>query len=155
MKSSSDSSETYRTSIASTKADLRELRANSGATVLELREFLKELKGRPPQEMLGIVASSQLFRALILSTTLVAVTIFALTAVPYFLDDAPTPATEETTVATPAATPPALPADPTPATDKPTPDQTPATLGIDEKITAPPNSNPLEDKKEDFLKDLE
>ena len=30
-----------------------------------------------------------------------------------------------------------------------------APLGINEQLPAPPNSNPLEDKGEDFLKDLE
>lgn len=155
MKSAPDSSDSARTSLASTKADLRELRANSGATVQELREFLKELKGRSPQEMLGIVASSQLIRAVILSTILVTATILALTAVPYFLGDDPAPETEEATAATPPATQPAPPAEASTVVKEPAPDQTPATLGIDEKITAPPNSNPLEDQKDNFLKDLE
>ena len=73
--------------MASTKADLRELKTNSSATVEELKLFLRELKGKSPQEMLGIVASSQLIRATILSVVLVIVAIFALTAIPYFLGD--------------------------------------------------------------------
>ena len=39
------------------------LRNNSRATVEELQAFLRELKGKSPQEMLGVVAGSQLFRA--------------------------------------------------------------------------------------------
>ena len=57
--------------MASTKADLRELKTNSNATVQELQEFLRQLRGKSPQEMLGVVASSQLFRATILSIILV------------------------------------------------------------------------------------
>ena len=61
-----------RTAMASTKADLRELRQNSRATVQEIQAFLRELKGKGPQEMLGVVAASNLFRSLVLSTSIVA-----------------------------------------------------------------------------------
>jgi len=150
MTNPADSSDQSRTTIASTKADFRELKANSSATVRELKEFLKELKGRSPQEMLGVVASSQLFRATILAVILVAVTLVALTAIPYYLGDDPAP--------TPA---PAVAENPTPPPPEPTPAPKPAEakplapLGVNEKLTAPPNSNPLEDKEENFLKDLE
>ena len=155
MKSSPESSDPSRTSLASTRADFRELRTNSGATVQELRDFLKELKGRSPQEMLGVVSSSQLFRATLLSCLLVALTILALTAGPYFLGDEK--ANGKTAAAAPA--PVTTPAEPTPA-PAPEPqtqpaDKAPGTLGINEQLTAPPNSNPLEEEKDDFLKDLE
>lgn len=143
-----------RTALASTKADLRELKSNSSATVAELRQFLSELKGRSPQEMLGMVAASQLFRALILSTLLVAGAILALTAIPYFL------APEEEPAAAPVATNP----EPAPAPE-PAPEPAPAepvpepdlldNLGVGEELPAPPNKNPLEDSGEDFLEDLE
>ena len=53
--------------------------------------------------------------------------------------------------------------EPTPAAPTPTPaetntGETPSPiepLGVNETKTAPANSNPLEDKKDDFLKDLE
>ena len=35
-----------RSALASTKADLRQLKTNSRATVQELQAFLRELKGR-------------------------------------------------------------------------------------------------------------
>jgi hypothetical protein len=148
-----DNSDSHRTSIASTKADFRELRANSSATVQELQEFLREFKGRSPQEMLGVVATSQLFRATVLSTILVALTIVALTAAPYYLGDKP----EETEpiAVEPAPVPTPAPAKPAPAPAKTPEDKAPKTLGVDQTLTAPANSNPLEDKKEDFLKDLE
>lgn len=155
MKGQSKSDQAERAAMASTKADLRELKSNSNATVQELQDFLRELRGKSPQEMLGVVASSQLFRATILSIILVAGALFALTAIPFFLGDDPVPAPETVAEATPT-----LP--PTPAPSVPEPDITDtgkpanlAPLGINEKLTAPPNKNPLEDEGESFLKDLE
>ena len=160
-----------RSSLASTVADLRELKINSTATVQELQQFLRELRGKSPQELLGVVASSQLIRATILAVILVTVAIFALTAFPYFFGEqsaaepeptalasaapAPEPEPEPTSVAA-AASAPATEAEPKPSSIK-TP-QTPgplAPLGVNEKLPAAPNKNPLEDKGEDFLKDLE
>ncbi len=140
--------------MASTKADLRELKANSSATVQELQLFLRELKGKSPPEMLGIVASSQLIRAIILSVILVIVAIFALTAIPYFLGNKETPNPEQPIVINPA--PPA----PEPKEANPPPNQIKpaeplAPLGVNEKKTAPANVNPLEDDGGSFPKDLE
>ena len=138
--------------MASTKADLRELKTNSSATVQELQEFLSQLRGKSPQEMLGVVASSQLFRATILSIILVTGTIFALTAFPYFFGEEPTPDSEPVAEVIPAA-----PAPPVTG-PKPTNLEKPvnlAPLGVNDKLTAPPNTNPLEDKGGNFLKDLE
>jgi hypothetical protein len=157
MKGQPKTDQVERASMASTKADLRELKANSGATVSELQDFLRELRGKSPQEMLGVVASSQLFRATILSMILVAVALFALTAIPYFLGDEPAPEAATVVEATPT-----LPAIPTTAPPVPEPNlidpekpKNLAPLGINEELPAPPNSNPLEDKGENFLKDLE
>lgn len=146
-----------RTAMASTKADLRELKSNSRATVAELQDFLRQLKGKSPQEMLGMVAASQLFRSLIISTLLVAGTIFALTAIPYFMapeeEQKPVAATPEP-AAEPEDKPEPEPADPIPA--EPVPEPNPLeSLGVGEELPAPPNKNPLEDQGDDFLKDLE
>lgn len=138
--------------MASTQADFRELRANSGATVQELQEFLRELRGKSPQEMLGIVASSQLIRATIISLILVTGTLFALTAIPYFFGNSPSPAAAVASPTLPSPPPdpePASPPEVTPPTDPIAP------LGVNEKLPAPANANPLEDSNEDFLKDLE
>ena len=154
MKGQPKRSKADRTSMASTQADLRELKANSNATVSELKEFLSQLRGKGPQEMLGVVASSQLFRATILSIILVTGTIFALTAIPYFFGEKPAPDPEPVTeAATPAPTP--VPPVPEPNITDPEKPVNLAPLGVNEQLPAPPNSNPLEDKGEDFLKDLE
>ena len=117
--------------MASTKADLRELKANSSATVQELQLFLRELKGKSPPEMLGIVASSQLIRAIILSVILVIVAIFALTAIPYFLGNKETPNPEQPVVTNPA--PPAPePKEANPPPNQIKPAQPLAPLGVNE-----------------------
>ena len=140
--------------MASAKADLRELKANSSATVQELQLFLRELKGKSPPEMLGIVASSQLIRAIVLSVILVIVAIFALTAIPYFFGNKESPDPEQ-----PIVTNPVTPAA-EPKQANPNPKQTKlaeplAPLGVNEKKNAPANVNPLEDDGGSFLKDLE
>ena len=87
MKSKSNKDIEARTSMASPKADLRELRDNSRATVQEIQSFLRELKGKGPKEMLGAIAASDLFRSVIISTALVTGAILLFTAVPYFAGD--------------------------------------------------------------------
>lgn len=151
-----------RGALASTTADLREMRNNSRETMAELQAFLRELKGKSPQEMLGLVAGSQLVRCLGLSTILVAGTILIFTAVPYFLakDEAPVAAQSAAapgSAPAPAAVPvPAAPETP-PVEVKPAPPAADAisNLGIGGEISAPPDKNPLETRHDDFLKDLE
>lgn len=139
--------------MASTKADLRELKGNSQATVQEIQAFLRELKGKSPQEMLGLVASSNLFKSLILSTVIVAGGILLFTAIPYFMADEEPAAAEkvgEKTQPAPEETPAPAP-EPVVAEEADPIDS----LGIGEEIPAPPGVNPLESTSDDFLKDLE
>ena len=157
MKDPSETSTEARTSMASTKADFRELKANSSETVQELQEFLRELRGKSPQEMLGVVATSQLFRATILSIVLVTGAIFTLTAIPYFLGEepAPLPAAPAPVATAPSTAPAPAPPATAPQLTNPEAPTSLAPLGVNEKLPAPANTNPLEDKGEDFLKDLE
>jgi len=156
MKGKTAPNQPDRTSMASTNADLRELKTNSNATVRELKEFLSELRGKSPQEMLGVVASSQLFRAIILSLGLVTTTILLLTAIPYFLGEKPAlPAKTESATTAPTTVPPTVPTGLTPdATGIKAPVEL-APLGVNDKLLAPTNTNPLEGGGDDFLKDLE
>jgi hypothetical protein len=150
MKSKSTSTPETRTAMASTKADLRELRQNSHATVQEIQAFLRELKGKGPQEMLGVVAASNLFRSLVISTAIVVGGILLFTAIPYFAgdDEKPAPVAENKA---PEKAPEAAPEKPA---AEPAPDPL-SSLGVGEELSAPPNTNPLDDKGDDFLKDLE
>lgn len=148
MKSKSDET---RTAMASTKADLRELRDNSRATVQEIQSFLRELKGKGPQEMLGVVAASNLFRSLVLSTAIVVGGILLFTIIPYFAnDEKPAPIAEKPA---PAEAPVETPKPAKPAAE-PAPDPL-SKLGVGEELSAPSDANPLDDKGDDFLKDLE
>ena len=153
MKIQPETSAARRSALASTTADLRELKGNSRATVQELQAFLRELKGKSPQEMLGVVAASQLARSLVLSSALVGGGILLFTAIPYFFgDDAKeVPAASAEPAPAPVVAPP-------PAADMPTVQAKPdplSNLGVGEELTAPPDQNPLENKGDDFLKDLE
>ena len=73
--------------IASPKGDFKKLGRNSQAVVVELREFLANLKGKSPKEMMGAVAESSLAQSLLISTLIMTVLVFAFSAIPYFLKD--------------------------------------------------------------------
>lgn len=158
MKSKSNKNIEARTSMASPKADLRELRDNSRATVQEIQSFLRELKGKGPKEMLGAIAASDLFRSVIISTAMVTGAILLFTAVPYFAGDdekkasAQTAVVEEQEKIEKPAPPKAV--ESVPEAVAPAPDPL-SSLGVGEELSAPPDTNPLENKGDDFLKDLE
>jgi hypothetical protein len=154
MKSKSNSHTETRTAMTSTKADLRELRDNSRATVQEIQSFLRELKGKGPKEMLGVVAASNLFRSIIISTSLVAGAILLFTAIPYFAGDDGKKAQTRAPVVEKQAPPKVVET----VTEKVAPASAAdslSSLGVGEELSAPPNTNPLENKGDDFLKDLE
>ena len=140
--------------MASTRSDLRQMSTNSKASVAELKSFLRELKGKSPQEMLGVVAASQLVRSIMLSTILVIAAIGLFTAIPFFLREPQSPGTAQSAAPTapPATEKASMPATP-PAPAKPA--EPLSELGVGEERQAPPNINPLESKSDDFLKDLE
>lgn len=63
--------------------DIHRAREGATATAGELREFVKQLKGRSPQEMLGIVAGSGLVRSTVLATVITVVFMVGFTVGPY------------------------------------------------------------------------
>jgi hypothetical protein len=154
MKIQSDDSSPRRGALASTKADLRELSGNSRATVQELQAFIRELKGKSPHEMLGVVATSYLVRALGISTAIIIGGILVFTAIPYFFDSPKTPV-EVATTTPPPPVPAAVPETPKPDLKPATKPDPLAPIGVGEELSAPPNKNPLENKSDNFLKDLE
>lgn len=143
--------------LASTRSELRNLRTNSQATVAELKAFLAEMKGRSPQEMLGMVAGNRLFRAMIHSLILIGVILLVFTVIPYLTREsepapAPAAATEEAAEAAPAG-PEAVP-EPAVMEETTGPDAL-ETLGVGEEIAAPPNVNPLDGDTGSFLEELD
>lgn len=63
--------------------DIHRAREGATASAGELREFVKQLKGRSPQEMLGIVAGSGLIRATALAMVITVVFMVGFTVGPY------------------------------------------------------------------------
>ena len=73
--------------MASLPRDLKNLKGNSSATVDELRDFMKQMRGKSPADMLGAIAQSTLVRSLIVSTVSIVALLFTLTAASYFFSD--------------------------------------------------------------------
>jgi hypothetical protein len=161
---------------ASLAGQIRQARQGSIATANELKDFLHAVKGHSPDQLLGVVAQSELIRATITATIAAAILMAILTVGPYLMGAAPVtthPPQEKkeapAAVATPAApaTPAAAtgpdgkPVDPTAVTipgDKPTgpsKDDIAKKLGVNEAKTADPKSNPLDGKGDDLLKGFE
>ena len=138
--------------LASTRAELRNLRNNSQATVEELKAFLREMKGKSPQEMLGMVATNQLFKATLQSLVFILVLIAVFTVIPYFTRETPAETPAET-VEAPA--PEAAPAEPETVPETPPEPAALENLGIGEEKQAPPNVNPLDGNTGSFLDELE
>ena len=143
----------------STSSDFKKIKSNTAATAGELREFLRQMRGKSPKEMLGAVATSDLGKSLVQAAVGVAAAILILTIIPFTigkifakeepvatLPTEPAPAANPATAGTP--TEPSLDPD---AKKDPTLDA----LGIGDTKKAPLTINPLEGSGDDILKDLE
>ena len=69
--------------MASVKGDLKNLKANSAVTAGELRQFLSEMRGQTPKEMLGSIAQSSLVRSVAISTACICFLLLALSGIAY------------------------------------------------------------------------
>ena len=129
------------------------------ATTAELREFLAQMRGKSPKEMLGTIASSNLAQSTVAATAVIIAVIVLLTLVPFGLKKAFGGSADEVTSKT--ATEAVAPSEPleTPAEPSldgsPTKTETANKLGIGESKSAPANVNPLESSTDDLLKDFE
>ncbi len=65
--------------------DIRAVRDNGTASLQELREFVGTLKGRRPQEVMGIVAGNGLVQGIGISAIGFVVVLLVFTAIPFFL----------------------------------------------------------------------
>jgi hypothetical protein len=160
--------------MASLGKDMRNIKENLAFTAGDLTKFLKEMQGKSPKEMLGLVAQSTLFKGIVSSTLLFATLIFIFTAIPFTInlvnppeekeqtqteetsggedgDTTGAPATGEETAGT---TEPAVDADGNPLPEGATGNEVIDTLGIGETKVAAPNVNPLDDSTDDILNDL-
>ena len=159
--------------------DIHRVKTGAKASAEELREFVKQLHGRSPQEMLGIVAQSSLIRATALASVITLVFMAAFTVGPYLWNQynpkpvaaAPTPtAPAAAPAASPTATAAANPAAPAATVAGNLPANIPApnlsgASPADPKMKDPlsaasevknfdPSANPLDNTKDDLLKGL-
>jgi hypothetical protein len=159
MKPIRDHFEQQQAPVAGIAKDLRRLKTEGAASANELRQFIGQLKGRSPQEVMGEVAQSDLFRSIVLAAAGSAVLLVTLTIIPYLLRDTSSatttaqPTIEEETSAE------AQPAEAGETTSPSAPDGTgqpdlrraAAAMGIGD--AAPPDSDtkPLDDRLEKLL----
>ena len=152
--------------------DLGRLKSDGAASVAELREFLGQMRGRSPQDMLGLVAESGLTRSMFLATSLFVLSLAVLTVIPYALTspgaDASAPVAEEKAAEeedsarageAETAEQPAKPAAAAPVADAEDtgidPERAVDVMGIGETRVADPDENPLEDKVDKLLDGIE
>ena len=152
----SDSTPHPTVSIAS---DLKKIRRNTAASSQEIREFLAQMRGKSPQEMLGMLASSSLVKCTLQAGIgwLVVMVIFTLGPWLWSMINPPTSkvAPPPAATAAPAAATAAVPAPAEPKAAEPAPSaKVTEKLGIGETKEAPANQNPLEKASDDLLKDL-
>jgi hypothetical protein len=67
--------------------DVEHMKQGAAGSIAELREFVAGLKGRKPQEVLGIVAKSGLTKGILHATLGCALMLVVLTVLPYSLAD--------------------------------------------------------------------
>ena len=142
---------------------MQTLRSNSQATVAELRQFLSELKGRSPQDVMGVVAQSSLFQGIMTASVCCAVLLIVFTAGPWLLSGSPKKQTAVAARPTIAAEQPAVaaPPDETPTAANtqtaPSSDlqKAASAMGIGETKEADPDTNPLDSKLDNLLDGIE
>jgi len=61
------------------------MKAGSAASMEELREFMSHMRGKSPQQIMGLVAESGLAQGIILSTIATAVLLVVFTVLPYMI----------------------------------------------------------------------
>ena len=144
--------------------DLARLKTDGRATVAELREFVHNLRGRPPGEVLGLVTESGLIRATITATIGTVILLAIFTAGPYAWSKAfPTPVKSAATASGAAEVSPGdkrstqEPDDSQRSPQDEEADRGNAVLnklGESETRTSDPRKNPLEELGDDLLKDI-
>lgn len=150
-------------------ADMKRMKSDASSTAEEVRDFIANLKGRSPQEVLGAVSESGLVQATIQATFGCMVVLVICTVAPWALnsDEAAAVAAEAET----AAAPPEVSEDTTaePSTETASPDSSAggdgseetdtaraaAAMKIDETVITDPKSNPLDGNLDKLLDGLD
>ena len=147
--------------------ELRQLNKDGTASAAELRQFLSQLKGRSPEEVMGVVAQSGLIGSMLTATLVCLVLLVVGTIGPYALQDGSSDAKDQTAAAAGNASPASnaeAAADATEtaaagslATSPEEPDLERAAeaMGIGGAAEADPNKNPLDTKLDNLLDGIE
>jgi hypothetical protein len=153
--------------------DINRLKRDGGATAAEVREFVAQMKGRSPHDVLGMVAQSSLMHGVVVATVATLVLVAVFTVGPYLLAepvhakakkphaaaadakaDSPDMVSDKkgnTKADVPSASTSAdQPAGNDPQVSKATLEK----LGVDEVKQSDSSSNPLDRKDDDLLKEL-
>ncbi len=147
--------------------DVRQLKTHGSATAAELREFLAQTRGRNAQEVLGLVAESQLTRSITLAAVGTVIVLVAASVIPWLIGYGPAARNGVKRPATTAAGEETEMPDVTPdhaknagSTTQPSSRTMPngtdtrkavKAMGLDETKAADPNTNPLEHRLDDLL----
>ena len=147
------SEQNQREGIGGITSDIRSVKHNGAASITELREFMRSLKGRKPQEAMEIASNNGLIQGLVISTIGFLVVLFVFTLIPFFLD-------EDEVVTQQGITPTsenAGTADQTDSSQNPTAqgEELLDKLQIGETKTADPDANPLDSQFNDLLDGIE
>jgi hypothetical protein len=145
--------------------DVRRIQAGGAMTAAELRQFIRQFKGKSPQEVLGAVAQSGLAQAVGAATIGCAALVAVFTVLPYAWGKAVPAESKPARKATAAKTVPSAAAEQPPAAVRQPATQASAAgggasqelldkLGEGDAKTSDPRSNPLEESADDLLKDL-
>lgn len=89
VESSKEHFEQQQPAVSGVFSNMQRLRVHSSASATELREFLSQLKGRSPQEVMGIVAESSLVQGITRATIASAVLLVVFTIIPYAISGGP------------------------------------------------------------------
>lgn len=142
--------------------DLHHLKKHGGMSLGELREFIRQLHGRKPSEVMGIVSGSALIRALLESTVFLGILIAVMTIVPFMMADekesstsnaATAASSQQTPSSADTAASAATPAKADGAISAEDAQKAVNVMGLGETKTADPNKNPL-DNLDSLLDDV-
>lgn len=129
--------------------DMNRLKSDASATSSELREFIRSLKGRSPQEVMGIVAGNALTQAMV-TATIGCVVMLAVLTVPFAFGSSKSKAkTKPVAAATESEPAKEESVTKAAASDGDTPSEADLkraskAMGLDETKTADPKKNPLD-----------
>ena len=129
-------------------SSVKRLSTDAAATTAELREFVHSLKGRSPQEVMGIVTSSALTQALI-GSTIATVILIAVLTVPFALGSSSKPKSSKPAVASAATESEPAKSNAKSAGSSDTPSEedikkASKAMGLEETKKSDPNKNPLD-----------